>query len=59
MSFLGTLSMPLFLIHQMLIGIVVHRIPEMPVVVTLAVCIFLALMISWGIQIIFSRLLRL
>ena len=59
MSFLGTLSMPLFLIHQMLMGIVVHRIPEMPVVVTLAVCIFLALMISWGIQIIFSRLLRL
>ena len=56
--FLGSLTMPLFLIHQMLIGILLHRLPEMPAVLMLAVCVLVALMISWAIQIIFSRLIR-
>ena len=59
MLFLGSLTMPLFLTHQMIIGILLHRLPEMPVMLMLIVCIFLSLTISWGVQIIFSRLFRL
>ena len=59
MLFLGSLTMPLFLIHQMLIGILLHCLPEMPAMLMLAVCIFIILMISWGVQIIFSKLIRL
>ena len=58
MLFLGSLTMPVFLTHQMLIGILLRRLPEMPVVLMLAACIFVVLSISWGIQIIISRLLR-
>lgn len=58
MLFLGSLTMPLFMTHQMLIGILLRRMPEMPVLLMLSVCIFMALMISWVVQIIFSRLLR-
>lgn len=58
MLFLGSLSMPLFLTHQMLIGILLRRTPEIPAPVMLAFCIFITLMVSWGIHIIFSRLLR-
>ena len=59
MLFLGSLTMPLFLTHQMLIGILLHRLPEMPAMLMLTVCIFVILMISWGVQIIISRLIRL
>ena len=59
MQFLGSLAMPIFLTHQMLIGILLRRLPEMPTMVMLTVCIFIILMISWVVQIIFSRLLRL
>ena len=59
MQFLGSLTMPLFLTHQMLIGILLRRLPEMPAMLMLAVCIFVILMISWGVQIIISRLIRL
>ena len=59
MLFLGSLTMPLFLIHQMLIGILIHRLPEMPSLPMLTCCIFITLTISWCIQIIFSRCLRL
>ncbi|MBR4921511.1 MAG: acyltransferase [Prevotella sp.] len=58
MLFLGSLSMPLFLTHQMLIGIMLRRLPEMSTPIMLAACIFITLMVSWGIHIIFSRLLR-
>lgn len=59
MLFLASLTMPLFLTHQMLISILLHRLPDMPAVLMLAVCVFVALMISWAIHIIFYRLLRL
>ena len=59
MQFLGSLTMPLFLTHQMLIGILLRRLPEMPAMLMLTVCIFVILMISWGVQIIISRLIRL
>lgn len=59
MRFLGSLTMPLFLIHQMLIGMVIYRLPNMPAPLMLTVCIFVALVVSWGVQIIFSKLLRL
>ena len=58
MLFLGSLSMPLFLTHQMLIGILLRRTPEIPAPMMLAFCIFITLMVSWGVHIIFSRLLR-
>ena len=59
MLFLGSLTMPLFLTHQMLIGILLRRLPEMPFLLMLSSCIFITLTISWCIQIIFSRYLRL
>ena len=59
MLFLGSLTMPFFLTHQMLIGILLHRLPEMPAILMLTVCVFIVLMISWGVQIIFSRFFRL
>lgn len=58
MQFLGSISMSLFLTHQMLIGILIHRLPEMPSFLMLTVCIFLILTISWGIQIIITRVFR-
>lgn len=59
MLFLGSLTMPLFLTHQMLIGILLRRLPEMPSLLMLTCCIFFTLTISWCIQTIFSRCLRL
>ena len=59
MALLGSLSLPLFLTHQMLIGFLTHHLPEMPAILMLTVCIFIALIVSWGIQIIFSRIFRL
>ena len=59
MLWLGSLSMPLFLTHQLLIPIVLHHLPDMPAVVMLAACILLSLIVSWGVQTIFLRLLRL
>ena len=59
MLFLGSLTMPLFLTHQMLIAILLRRLPEMPSLLMLTCCIFFTLTISWCIQTIFSRCLRL
>lgn len=59
MLFLGSLTMPLFLTHQMVIGILLHRLPEMPAAAMLAACLLTALTISWGVQTIFSRVFRL
>jgi peptidoglycan/LPS O-acetylase OafA/YrhL len=59
MLWLGSLTMPLFLTHQMVISIVQHHLPDMPAVAMLAACLLVALTVSWGIQTIFSRLLRL
>lgn len=59
MLFLGTLTMPLFLTHQLLLSILLRRLPDMPAVVMLAACVALALTLSWFVQIIFSRFLRL
>ena len=58
MLFLGSLAMPVFLTHQMLIGCLQHRLPDMPAVLMLAACVLATLMVSWTVQIIFSRLLR-
>ena len=58
MCWLGTLSMPLFLTHQILIGILVRRLPEMPAPLMLAACLAVTLTVSWGVEIIFLRLFR-
>ena len=58
MLFLGSLTMPLFLTHQMMIGILLRRLPEIPAVLMLSICILVVLTISWTIQIIFSKLIR-
>lgn len=59
MVFLGTLSMPLFISHKIIIDLMVHRMPVIPAPMMLAVCVFVALTVSWMINIIFSRLFRL
>lgn len=59
MIFLGSLSMPLYLTHQMLIAIVRHHLPDMPAMWMLTMCVLISLVVSWGAQIIFSRLFRL
>ena len=59
MLWLGSLTMPLFLTHQMVISIVQHHLPDVPAVVMLAACLLVSLTVSWSIQTIFSRLLRL
>ena len=59
MIFLGSLSMPLYLTHQMLIAIVRHHLSDMPAVWMLTMCVLISLVVSWGAQIIFSRLFRL
>ena len=47
---LASLSMPVFMTHQMLIGILQHRLPGMPVVLMLFLCIFVVLVVSWFID---------
>ena len=59
MLFLSSLTMPLFMTHQMVLNILLRRLPELPSLLMLTVCILTVLIISWGIQIIFSRLFRL
>ncbi len=58
MVWLGSLSMPFFMTHQMLINILVYKLPDMPAVVMLMLCFFTVLAVSWAVQIIFSRVLR-
>ncbi len=58
MLWLGTLSMPIFLTHQMLIGILLHRLPEMPTPLMLFACIAIVLTVSWGVEKIFLQLFR-
>ena len=43
MFFLGSLTMPLFLTHQILIGILLHRLPEMPAMLSLVSCCIVCL----------------
>lgn len=56
--FLGSLTMPFFLTHQMIIAIVMHRMPDMPVVAMLFLCLLVTLTISWGLHILFSPFSR-
>lgn len=44
---LASLSMPIFMTHQMLISLLFHWFPDMPVVVMLFLCIFMVLVVSW------------
>jgi len=50
MLMLASLSMPIFMTHQMLIGILLHRLPDMSPVVMLFLCIFVVLVVSWFID---------
>lgn len=47
MLLLASLTMPLFMTHQMLIGILFHRFPDIPVVVMLFLSVFTVLVVSW------------
>ena len=55
MQFLSSLSMPLFMTHQMLTGILIRRLPELPTVAMLFVCILVVLVVSWCIERLFLR----
>ncbi len=59
MIWLGSLSMSVFMIHKMLIGILLNRLPEMPAPMMLFVCLTVVLTISWGVQKTFLQLFRL
>lgn len=52
---LASLSMPVYMIHQMAIGILQHRLPEMPAVAMLFVCLLVVLVLSWLIDRFFLR----
>lgn len=56
---LGSLSMPIFLTHQMLIAFLLPRLPDMPSSVMLFACVAIVLTVSWVIQKIYSQLFRL
>ena len=47
MQLLASLSMPFYMIHQMLTGILVRRLPKMPEVLMLFVCLLTILSVSW------------
>jgi peptidoglycan/LPS O-acetylase OafA/YrhL len=59
MLFLGSLTLPLFLTHRMLIDIITHHLPEIPSVLMLGACLIITFVISWGAQMCFSKLIRL
>lgn len=50
MQLLASLSMAFYMIHQMMIGILIHRLPEIPGVLMLFVCILTTLSVSWLIE---------
>lgn len=56
MVMLSSLAMPVFMSHQMLINILLRRLPEWPAVVMLFACILVALVVSWCIDRFFLRL---
>ncbi len=58
MKWLGTLSMSVFLTHQLLLSILFHRLPEMSAPLMLFVCLVIVLTLSWGMQKIFSLFYR-
>jgi len=58
MMWLSSLSMPLFLSHQILLGILFHRLPQMPAPLMLFVSLAIVLIVSWGLQKIFSFFYR-
>lgn len=47
MLMLASLSMPVFMTHQMLIGILLHWLPYMSPIVMLFLCVFVVLTVSW------------
>ncbi len=55
MLMLASLSMPVYMVHQMAIGILQHRLPEFPAVVMLFVCLVSVLTLSWLIDRFFLR----
>ena len=55
MLMLASLSMPVYMVHQMTIGILLHRLPELPSVVMLFICLLLVLVVSWLIDLFFLR----
>lgn len=55
MQLLASLSMPFYMTHQMLTGILIRRLPKMPEVLMLFVCLLTILAVSWLIDRFFLR----
>jgi peptidoglycan/LPS O-acetylase OafA/YrhL len=55
MLMLASLSMPVYMVHQMTIGILLHRLPQLPTVVMLFICLLSVLVVSWLIDLFFLR----
>jgi len=55
MLMLASLSMPVYMIHQMAIGMLLHRLPLLPYHVMLFVCLLAVLVAGWLIDRFFLR----
>ena len=55
MLMLASLSMPVYMVHQLAIGILLHCLPELPTVVMLFICLLSVLVVSWLIDRFFLR----
>lgn len=55
MQLLASLSMPFYMTHQMLTGILIRRLPKMPEALMLFVCLLTILSVSWLVDRFFLR----
>lgn len=59
LEFLGTLSMPIFMIHPIVLRCMFHFFPNLHYVVMLVICILVTVVASWGIDRLFLRRIEL
>lgn len=50
LNWLGSLSMPIFIIHPIVFRIMIHFLPSIPSLLMLALCFCITITLSWGIN---------
>lgn len=58
MQWLGSLSMPVFMLHTMTFAVLMHHLPVMPYWAMLGVCVVAVVALSWAVDRFFLRLFR-
>ena len=58
MQWLGSLSMPVFMLHTMTFAVLMHHLPAMPYWAMLGVCVVAVVALSWAVDRFFLRLFR-